>query len=118
MRRGRVGRRAGLRTLRTLPCAANSARAVLARSEIPGTREAGTGAEALRQMAARPDLVVLDVVLPDMDGREVCGRIKADPATAGTPVLMVSGRAVAAAEQARAVDGGADGYLTKPADPE
>ncbi len=43
--------------------------------------EAGTGSEALRLAATQPDLVVLDVRLPDMDGFEVCRRIKSDPAT-------------------------------------
>ena len=55
------------------------------------TREAATGREALRLAAEEPDLVILDVGLPDMDGFEVCRRIKAHPATAATPVLHISG---------------------------
>ena len=48
-----------------------------------------TGAEALRRVRElQPDLVVLDVMLPDLDGREVCRRIKAAPATAGVLVAL------------------------------
>jgi CheY-like chemotaxis protein len=52
--------------------------------------EAATGAEALRLAKENPDLVILDVNLPDMDGFEVCERIKADPATSLIPVLHLS----------------------------
>ena len=54
------------------------------------TAEADCGEEALRQVAALPDLVILDVNLPDIDGFEVCRRIKADPATASIPILHLS----------------------------
>ncbi|MDB5311097.1 MAG: sensor histidine kinase [Gemmataceae bacterium] len=79
--------------------------------------EAGTAQEALRLARHRPDLVVLDVVLPDRDGFEVCRLLKADPDTAHTPVLMVSGYAVGDDDRVHGLDGGADAYLTKPADP-
>jgi len=72
----------------------------------------------LRQAARRPSLVLLDVQLPDADGLDLCRRIKADPATASVPVLIVSGVATAPADRARGVDGGADGYLVKPVDPD
>jgi PAS domain S-box-containing protein len=81
-------------------------------------REAGTGAEALRLAAAGPDLVLLDVNLPDLDGFEVCRRLKADPATAAIPVLHVSGAKVGGLDKAQGLDGGADGYLTKPVEPD
>lgn len=80
-------------------------------------REAGTGQEALRLAAQRPDLVLLDVVLPDVDGFEVCRRIKSDPATALTPVLMISAHSVRSNDRVHGLEGGADGYLTKPLDP-
>src|SRR4051794_38763953 len=57
-------------------------------------REAATGSEALRLAGERPDLIVLDVCLPDMDGFEVCRRIKTHPATSAIPVLHMSSRFV------------------------
>ena len=54
------------------------------------TREAATGGDALRLAAERPDLIILDVNLPDIDGFEVCRRIKAHPATSSIPVLHMS----------------------------
>lgn len=79
-------------------------------------KDAATGAEALRLVAERPDLVVLDVHLPDVDGYEVCRRIKQDPATASIPVLHLTAKFVADEDKARAIRGGADGYLTQPVD--
>jgi CheY-like chemotaxis protein len=58
----------------------------------------------------KPDLVVLDVMLPDMDGWEVLQALKADPATCDIPVLVCS----ALREEKRSVAKGADGYLQKP----
>src|SRR5439155_9981677 len=51
----------------------------------------GIGAEGLRLADSRPDLIVLDVELPDLSGREVCRRLKAAEETAAIPVLMLSG---------------------------
>ena len=85
------------------------------------TREAATGAEALRIAAegpVPPDLVILDVNLPDVDGFEVCRRLRADPATTAIPILHLSGVFMGALDKAHALEGGADGYLTKPADPQ
>ncbi len=79
--------------------------------------EAATGGEGLRLAERHPSLVVLDVNLPDMDGFEVCRRIKAHPATAAIPVLHLSGVFVNADDVSRALAEGADGYLTKPVDP-
>ena len=50
--------------------------------------EAATGNEALQRVEEAPDLVVLDVHLPDIDGFEVCRRIKSDPRSATTPVVF------------------------------
>jgi CheY-like chemotaxis protein len=80
--------------------------------------EAATGGEGLRLAARNPGLVVLDVNLPDIDGFEVCRRIKAHPATAGIPVLHISGVFVNPDDVNRALAEGADGYLTKPVDPQ
>ena len=63
-----------------------------------------------------PDLVLLDVLMPGLDGIEVCRRLKAEPRTARVPVVMVT--VLPAAEQwARALAVGAEDFLTKPADP-
>jgi CheY-like chemotaxis protein len=80
--------------------------------------EAASGDEGLRLAACNPGLVVLDVNLPDIDGFEVCRRIKAHPATAAIPVLHLSGAFVQPDDVSRALAGGADGYLTKPVDPQ
>jgi PAS domain S-box-containing protein len=79
--------------------------------------EAGTGSEALRMVAMRPDLVILDVRLPDMDGFEVCRRLKSDPLTRGIPVLHVSSTFVDIEDKVHGLESGADGYLTSVAEP-
>ena len=81
--------------------------------------EAQTGAEALQQaIAARPHVVLLDVKLPDLDGYEVCRRLKAHPVTAAIPVLHISAAHRAAGDHARGLDAGADGFLVEPVAPE
>jgi CheY-like chemotaxis protein len=78
---------------------------------------AADGPEALSVMAsAHPDLVVLDMVMPGMSGVSVCGTIHADAATAGVPVIMMSGRATKA-EISSAFASGASEYLDKPVHP-
>jgi PAS domain S-box-containing protein len=82
--------------------------------------EAGTGTEGLRiadEEAERVDLVLLDVNLPDMHGFEVCRRIKANPRTAGVPVLYMSAAYRSAEHRVTGLDLGADGYLTQPVEP-
>ncbi|MGH9129843.1 MAG: response regulator transcription factor [Acidimicrobiales bacterium] len=78
---------------------------------------ASTGADGIRSArSARPDIVVLDVMMPGMDGLEVASTLKADPATAGIPVLLLSAKAQEV--DIRAGDAtGADAYVTKPFDP-
>jgi PAS domain S-box-containing protein len=78
--------------------------------------EAPTGSQGV-QLARAADLVVLDVRLPDMNGLEVCRRIKADPATALVPVILMSGHYTGSENKAEGLEGGADAYFTKPADP-
>lgn len=63
----------------------------------------------------RPDLVLLDVNMPDMDGYEVCGRLKADPTTADTPIIFLTGRDNVA-EKVAGLGAGASDYVTKPYD--
>ncbi len=79
--------------------------------------EAANGQEALECVRQLPDLVVLDINLPDIDGREVCRRIKTDPATASVPVLHLTASYLTPADRVAALEGGADGYLTHPVDP-
>ena len=64
-----------------------------------------------------PDVILLDVMMPEMDGYEVCRRLKADAATAGIPVLFVSGH-TDDDEIERGLGLGAVGFLSKPLDPE
>jgi two-component system alkaline phosphatase synthesis response regulator PhoP len=76
-----------------------------------------SGEEALAQIRSRlPDLVVLDLMLPGVDGLEVCKALKQDTRTSGIPILMLTARS----EEADIVTGlelGADDYLTKPFSP-
>jgi signal transduction histidine kinase len=82
-------------------------------------REASSGNVALQCIAEeQPALVLLDVKLPDIDGFEVCRRIKADPATASIIIVQVSAAFVAKDDKVRGLEGGADGYLTDPISPE
>ena len=76
--------------------------------------EAGTGAEALASLDQQPDLVVLDVNLPDIGGFEICQRIKSNPKTASTLVLHLSASAVEVADRVAGLESGADGYLVQP----
>jgi two-component system NtrC family sensor kinase len=75
-----------------------------------------TGKEALERVKSWPDLVILDVKLPDLSGYEVCRRIKTDPATRAIPVLQISASFVSNESKVQALEGGADGYLTHPID--
>ena len=79
--------------------------------------EAASGQEALMLAQQGPDLVVLDVNLPDIDGFEVCRRLRASPVTARTPVVHLSATFVNAADQVRGFEMGADGYITHPIEP-
>lgn len=76
--------------------------------------EAATGEECLDAVRTHhPDLVLLDVMLPDMTGVEVCRRIKAEPGLQGTFVILVSGVRVSSEYQADGLNVGADGYMIK-----
>ena len=79
--------------------------------------EATSGQEALALAQRKPDLVVLDVNLPDIDGFEVCRRLRSRPDTARTPVIHLSATFTGSADQVRGFEGGADGYITHPVEP-
>jgi adenylate cyclase len=80
------------------------------------TLQAADGEEALRGVAQhRPDVVLLDVMMPNLDGIEACRRLKSDRAVAFTPVILVTAKA-ATQDIVAGLDAGADEYLTKPVD--
>ena len=72
------------------------------------------GLKALEEIKKdMPDLVLLDIMIPGIDGFEVCRRIKADPVTANLPVVMLTAKK-SSADQTRGIEAGADAYITKP----
>ncbi|MDE1181838.1 response regulator [Paraburkholderia sp.] len=80
--------------------------------------EAASGGAALDSVRmALPDLVVLDVKLPDINGLDVCRRIKSAPETSGTLVVQTSAAAVESIDRVRGLENGADAYLTEPMEP-
>jgi signal transduction histidine kinase len=80
--------------------------------------EVGTGSAALEAVIrGNPDLVILDVRLPDISGFEVCRRIKADPRTGSVPVLHLTASLVTTRDKVEGLDSGADAYLVRPVEP-
>lgn len=79
---------------------------------------AGSGPEALGMLAegARPDIILLDITMPKMDGFQVCRRLKVDPQTRDIPVIFITAR-VDAASETRALELGAVDFITKPVSP-
>ena len=76
------------------------------------------GSEALQLVALeKPDLVILDIMMPRMNGYEVCRRIREDLGLTGTHVIMLTARGQSA-DRLRGLQVGADEYLTKPFDPD
>jgi class 3 adenylate cyclase len=76
---------------------------------------AGSGEEALDVLTrCQPDLILLDIVMPGIDGFEVCRRIRSDPTTAFLPVVMIT--ASGDKEKIQAIEVGADDFVTKPFD--
>jgi DNA-binding response OmpR family regulator len=82
-----------------------------------GVRDAESGEEALRAVSAeRPALVLLDLMLPGIDGFEVCRRLRGDPSTRSVPIIMLTAR-VEEVDRVLGLELGADDYVTKPFSP-
>jgi len=78
---------------------------------------APNGLEGLRKaLTDNPDLIILDIMLPGIDGFEICHRLRAEPQTARTPILMLTSKAQESDRQT-GFKVGTDDYLTKPALP-
>ncbi len=79
---------------------------------------AGSGAAGieLARSATTLDVILVDVMMPEMDGYEVCRRLKADPATASVPIVLLTARRDL--NQARLAETGAAGVVLKPFQPE
>jgi len=78
---------------------------------------AGDGDEALKKTrAAAPDLIVLDLMIPEVDGLEVCKILRRDPATSAIPIIMLTAKA-AEIDRVLGLELGADDYVTKPFSP-
>ena len=79
--------------------------------------EAADGREAIERISAdRPDFVFLDLMMPDVDGWEVLQHVRADPDTAGLPVVLLTARA-GTDDQIRAWEAGIFDYIVKPFNP-
>jgi DNA-binding response OmpR family regulator len=75
---------------------------------------AGDGQEAIELLAkSRPDLMILDVMMPRKNGFEVCAEVRANPALSGMPILMLTAKG-REAEMKKGLSLGADAYITKP----
>ena len=80
--------------------------------------EAQTGNEALRMARENPDLILLDVNLPDISGMEVCRQLKSQTQTENIPVLHISGTFFSEDAVRQGLHNGADGYLRHPVESE
>ncbi len=79
--------------------------------EVAGVTD---GTEALEEIARnRPDLIVLDIMLPGMDGFEVCRRIRENPETRDIPIVMLTAKK-STQDYAKGMECGANAYITKP----
>lgn len=82
--------------------------------DVVSARDGAAALDAVHEH--HPDVVLLDVAMPEMDGLEVCRRLKADPATRLTPVVLVTGQ-TDLSDRIRGIEAGADEFLSKPVHP-
>lgn len=82
--------------------------------ELLEARDGEAGLAMARQL--QPDLILLDVMMPRMDGFEVCRALKEDPRTKGIPVVMLTAKGLEP-DRLRGRESGADGYMSKPFSP-
>jgi two-component system cell cycle response regulator DivK len=82
--------------------------------EVIEARDGCAGVEAGKREL--PDLILMDVSIPLMDGWEATRRLKADPTTAHIPIIALTAHALAS-DQQKAIEAGCDGYIAKPAEP-
>jgi putative two-component system response regulator len=95
---------------------ARAALEFLLRREGFEVRDAADGATAIQECATfRPDLILLDIMMPGMDGFEVCRHIKATPETRLTPVVLITGLTTTE-DRIMGINSGADDFLSKPID--
>ncbi|MEI6077915.1 MAG: PAS domain S-box protein, partial [Verrucomicrobiota bacterium] len=93
--------------------------AAIIQDALPGSTlvtalDGARGIELAR--TGNPDVILLDIVMPDMDGFEVCRRLKADPQLDSIPVVFLTALRSDRASRIRALEAGGDGFLTKPLD--
>lgn len=99
------------------PDIALSLRLKLEREGDYAVETAVDGADGLRAaLGSPPDLILLDVNLPGMDGFEICRRLRKDPATASVPIIMLTAR-IDEADRVAGLEFGADDYISKPFSP-
>src|SRR5579863_6424540 len=96
--------------------AARAALGTLLRREGFEVHDVSNGEEAVAECATfRPDLILLDILMPGITGLEVCRRIKATPETRLTPVILITGL-TATEDRIKGINSGADDFLSKPID--
>ena len=90
---------------------------ILLKLEGHDCMEAVDGLEALEKaLAFKPDAIILDVMMPKMDGITVCKKLRANPTTENIPIIILSGQSHINAE-GEGLEAGANAYLRKPMDP-
>lgn len=82
--------------------------------EVTTAADGAEGIEAVREL--KPDVAIVDIMMPGMDGYDVCRQLKSDPATAGIPVVFLTARREL--DEARVKELGATGVVIKPFDPD